>query len=157
MRKLILAAALAFSASPALAAHHLGGEIVGFAVVPHPAENFPTTSPAWTPTNAEMTFTKRYDTSAIKCDTMVDAWTSSAGRVSVGLWVDGGIEDQEESLSGAGGFVTFAFTQAVYLPKGPHDYTVYASVGDGSLMTVDTTEVGIQCYEMFLFPSSEQP
>ena len=128
------------------------GQIVNWAYFPHATQNFPTYSKDWTPTNGVMGFHKLYADTLVRCDVMVDAWTSTSGRVSVGLFVDGQPR-AEQSLSGAGGFLTFGFGYAVNLTKGDHLFVIEASVGDGSLVTVDTKELGIQCYEVMLPPS----
>jgi hypothetical protein len=152
---LLLSTAAAGNAAPPLPEALFGppmGQIVNWAYFPHAARNFPTYSKDYTPTNGVMGFHKLYADTMVRCDVMVDAWTSSSARVSVGLFVDG-VPRAEQSLSGAGGFITFGFGYGFKLTAGDHLFVIEAASGDGSLVTVDTKELGVQCAEIMMPPS----
>jgi len=92
---------------------------------------------------------------------MVDAMTTTTGRVSVGLFVDE-IGYAEQSLAGApatphayDGIITFGFSHTMGgFNAGSHDFAIYVAVADGSAVTFITTETGVQCFEILLPPRS---
>jgi hypothetical protein len=146
------AAAAQAQPSPAL------GQIVNWVYWPHPTTDFVWNKNQWTPSNAAIVFHKLYAGTAVKCDVMLDAETTTTGAVFAGLFVDGA-NVMAQGLAGAPaqprqkGLITFGFSNLFGLTAGNHNFVLEVSVEDGSTVSFTTTELGIQCYEMVLPPS----
>jgi hypothetical protein len=133
------------------------GQIVNWAYFAHTDADFDWDKWEWTPTNAKLTFNKLYANTAIRCDVMLDALTSTNGALCAAIYVDGQNRMAQglagaPAQSGQAGVITFGFSNAFggELAAGKHEFALWVAVQDSSKVTFVTTQLGIQCYEILL-------